>query len=451
MEGTDKMDKIVLLLDDYSTAARMLHTSFKEAGIDVTPVVIGDDGFLPEDVISVFGYFLGNFATSEQSEGKPRYFNQLEIPCLWEISGNNTKAKVTDKGLLKAEIFYNPPYENRQMKTVDWYGRGGKVRLSEHYNKYGVLWSSTVFDANGKKVNRAYFTTDNREAIMENFVTGDIVFNDGGMIRVFKNRTEFVKFFLEDTSLSAGRIFFNSLSVPFFVSQNLAKEGKDDILFWQEDERDDVPGNMKIILDGAANRCQRIVVQKKAAYDALIKNGADANKLTLLGNIYGFKRENAGRKQALICTNSDNIEALWEIVSKMPDMNFNIAAHTEMSSKLLSVGEFDNVKLYPGVKREKLNGLFEKCDFYLDINHGNEIADALRRAFLNNMIIFAFENTAHGRYYTAPENIFKKEETDRLCNEIKAVCENGDMLKKKLEEQHRAALAEGKGGYLQAF
>ncbi len=449
MEGTDRMGNIVLLLDDYSIGSRTLHTSFKEAGIDVSAVVINDDGFLPEDVISVYGYFLGDYAISAQSIGKPRYFNQLEIPYLWEISGNNTNAKVTDKGRLKAKIFYNPPHENRIMKTVDWLGDNGKVRLSEHYNKYGALWSDTAFDASGNRVSRTYFTADKREAIIENFLTGDIVLNDGGIIRVFKNRTEFVKFFLEITELNKGRIFFNSLSVPFFVSQGMEERGEEDILFWQEDKREDIPGNMQIILEGRATRCKRVVVQKKEAFDGLVNAGAGAERLCLLGNIYKFERDNEGRKEILICTNSDNIENINDIINGLPDMHFNIAAFTEMSSKLLALGAMDNVKLYPGVKREKLKSLFKNCDFYLDINHGNEIADAVRKAFLNNMLIFAFKNTSHNKNFTAPENIYG--DCERLKEELGRAATDLQKLKEKIEHQKAAALSAEKEEYLQTF
>lgn len=41
----------------------------------------------------------------------------------------------------------------------------------------------------------------------------------------------------------------------------------------------------------------------------------------------------------------------------MPQMHFHVAAITEMSSKLMSAGQYDNVSLYPNVKMSVLDSL----------------------------------------------------------------------------------------------
>ena len=73
-------DEIVLLFDFYSTDSRDLQESFRKAGYDCPVVVIEEDGFLPDGVLSVFGFFLGPFETGTHVPGRPRYFNQIEVP-----------------------------------------------------------------------------------------------------------------------------------------------------------------------------------------------------------------------------------------------------------------------------------------------------------------------------------------------------------------------------------
>ena len=65
--------------------------------------------------------------------------------------------------------------------------------------------------------------------------------------------------------------------------------------------------------------------------------GAPADIIHPLGYIYPFIKENAGRPEALICTNSDNIAEINRIVEALPEVHFSIAAITEMSSQLMSL------------------------------------------------------------------------------------------------------------------
>ena len=54
MGGHDKSDHIILLFDTYTKESEKLHTSFLLSGCDYPVVCIEDDGFLPENVISVY-------------------------------------------------------------------------------------------------------------------------------------------------------------------------------------------------------------------------------------------------------------------------------------------------------------------------------------------------------------------------------------------------------------
>ena len=98
MGNNNRANEIVLLFDNYSIDSQDLHRSFQMAGKDYPAVVIEEDGFLPEDVISVYGFFLGDFKNAKNIPGKPRYFNQITVPDYWEISGNNNSGKIHDSG-----------------------------------------------------------------------------------------------------------------------------------------------------------------------------------------------------------------------------------------------------------------------------------------------------------------------------------------------------------------
>ena len=436
MEGTNR-EEIILLLDFFNRGSMDLLDSFKNAGIEVKPIVINDDGFLPEGVINVFEYFLGDFSKSGNCSGKPLYFNQLKIPDYWEISANNTNGKIHDKEKLRGSIFFAHPTHKRFVRLVDYQDESDNVRCTEHYNKYGAMYARTVFNKKSEKVNKTYFDTEGREVIVENFITSDIILNYEDSTRIFKNRTEFVCFFIKLMGWQDNRIFFNSLSVPFFVSNALdCKDGlKRDLLFWQEGPRSDVPGNMMAIFFDKATRCERVVVQNISAYRKLLELGAPVEKISHLGFIYTFMKKNMGRPEALICTNTENVEKLKELVEALPGVKFHVTAITEMSAKLLAHEKYDNVIMYPNIKASTFERLLNQCDFYLDINNDGEILDATRQAFVYNLLILSFAETQHG-VYTASENLFECANYSNLAQRLNNLLKDKRLLDEAIRTQH---------------
>ncbi len=447
MERAVKVSDAILLFDNYGQDSQSLHTSFKLAGYDLPVAVIEDDGFLPEDVISVYGFFLGDFKMASGGGAKPKYFDEITVPDYWEISGNNNSGKVQDMSRERGRIFYAEPKHKRLVRVVDWYDERGIVRFSDHYNRYGVIFARTIFSEKGKRVNKSYFSPEGREIIVENFVTGDIILNEGEQVRIFHTKADFVLHFFVKAELKQKRIFFNSLSTPFFVSNKLSASAKRDVLFWQESVNKEIPGNMQMIFNGQAARTATVMVQKKQPYDKLRTLGARRDMVHRLGFIYPFEKENGHKAEALICTNSDRIEYCAELVKALPQMHFHIAALTEMSSKLMSMEDYDNVSLYPGVKANVLDELFVKCDYYFDINHEAEIVSAVRRAFLHNHLIFAFKETAHNRDFVAEEYIYPSEEASRMIGDIQTAMADEAVLSEHLRRQKEAAFSENAEKY----
>ena len=442
-------DNIILLLDNYGIDSRNLHKSFQLAGKDYPVIVIEDNGFLPDGVMSVYEYFLGEFTPSENVPGKPRYFNQIKVPEFWEISASNSSGKVHNLNKERGRIFYAEPKHRRLVKVVDWLDDRGIVRSSDHYNKYGALYARTIFNNKGQRVNRSYFSASGKEIIMENYVTKNIILNDGDVVKIFQNKTEFIAYFMEKAGYAQHRIFFNTLSTPFFVEQSMVNHEMEDVLFWQEPINEEIPGNMRIILEGRGPRKVKIMVQKKDAYEKMLALGVSADKIQSLGYIYPFEKENQHKKEALICTNSDRIAECTRLVESLPEMHFHIVAITEMSSKLMSMDKYNNVTLYPGVKMNVLEELFDKCDYYLDINHEAEIVAAVQQAFLHNQLILAFKETLHNPKYVAEEHIFQMAQVEDMISLLKTVGKDAELLNAHIKKQHEAAALESVETYMQ--
>ena len=204
---------------------------------------------------------------------------------------------------------------------------------------------------------------------------------------------------------------------------------------------------MQSILDHPERRTKKIAIQSLEAYNMLLKLGVDSDKIEKLGMIITFARENQYQKKALILTNSDEIEKLTILVEELSQVQFTIAALTEMSAKLLSMDKYDNVCLLPAITPEQGVKLMAENDIYLDINYGNEILDALQMAFIHEQLIFAFQQTAHRRNLILPENIYSLENVADMIRAIQAVLEEKKMMRYFLDLQKKHAMVETPESY----
>lgn len=407
---------MIQLYDHFHERSRDLHFSLKEAGFTGPTVVINDDGFLPEGVTSPYSYF----CQMESGTGKPLYFNQVPVPTFWEITGTNGEGEVWNYSQRRAKIFYAEPKYLRLVKNVDWYDQKGQVCQTDHYNQYGWLFARTHFNAKQEVTVRLYFNQAGQEVLVENFLTGDSILTWQGQTHFFENRVDLLRYFFKVKKWDRSAIWYNSLSTPFFLSYHLEEKGQD-ILFWQEGIGEDIPGNMKVLLKSNHLRTQRVLVQDRRTYEKMLPllPPEQAAKLTYLGYIYPEKRSNQASKEILIVTNSDNLEQLDFLTQQLEDYRFHIAALTEMSQRLMAFDQRDNVVLYPNISQKQLASLYQTCDIYLDINHGGEVDQAVRRAFEHNHLILAFENTVHNRGLIPTEQVFAADQAERLVAKLR--------------------------------
>lgn len=71
MEKHSGLTDTVLLLDNYGEDSALLYQSLRSAGFTGKVIVIEDNGFLPEDVTSIYQYFCGEFVQTTECRGSP--------------------------------------------------------------------------------------------------------------------------------------------------------------------------------------------------------------------------------------------------------------------------------------------------------------------------------------------------------------------------------------------
>ena len=214
-----------------------------------------------------------------------------------------------------------------------------------------------------------------------------------------------------------------------------------DTLFWHEPlTGDELPGNMQFLMEHST-RTKHIIFQRYADWQRMKSVLTDNEYIdfSYLGMIYPHPRGNQLRPEALIFTNSDEIVELTALVKQLPQVKFHIAAVTEMSEKLLSYQQYSNVELYPNISRQRVKQLIADCDIYLDINRQNEILDAVRGAFEQNMLILGFDETLHEAQFVAPQNVFKVTEAKQMGEQILNALLKPALMKELIDTQRKLA------------
>lgn len=435
--------RIVLLLDGVSEDGARLANSLIQAGYEIDVVNLQKPGCMDRDVLSVPEYILGY----KKEKRRPLYYNEVKIPQDWTLHyGNREKGAITYLQEKKGEIHYYDCEKKFLVASVDWLDASGNVRMTEHYDYSGRMVAKTIYDGDGKAVSKTWYDESQREGLVEQYEPGVIHYLLDGESRFFDSFTDVLSFYLTMHGRQVERIFINSLSVPFFFLRRLQGVIDDNVLFWQEGAREDIPGNMRQILEGQTN-IGRICVQYPDAYQRFLELGIHEGMVQKLGFIYEAEKENKGNKEALICTNSDQLAGITEFIESLPEMHFHIAAITSMSERLMNLGTYPNVTLYPGIRREELNQLFIRCDYYLDINYGKEIADAVETAFLHNLLILGFLDTVHNRRYVADENLYGQEERNQFLLEFRQIVNHTEERKMRLMRQQNKVSMESSSTY----
>lgn len=60
MERYIKSNEIILLFDKFTLESRWLYESVKKSGFENVPIVLEENDFLPEGILSVYDLFLDN-------------------------------------------------------------------------------------------------------------------------------------------------------------------------------------------------------------------------------------------------------------------------------------------------------------------------------------------------------------------------------------------------------
>ena len=96
-----------------------------------------------------------------------------------------------------------------------------------------------------------------------------------------------------------------------------------------------------------------------------------------------------------IFTDTQDLEHIEYLVETLSNVHFHIFAHSYFGPRVQVLNSFKNVSLYPNYTPYQSQEILSKLDFYLDINHNQEIDNVISKVHHLSKPIFAFENTSH--------------------------------------------------------
>lgn len=424
------------LFENFDQASLDLLNSEKFAKLKVPTVVLNDNGFLPKDVNSPIQYYCG----MDDNNNQPLYFDQLPLPRYWKLQASSTGGQVYDIDKKRADVVFSANDNTRFVKEVHWLNNDGQINWIDHYDQHGQRFAKTYYQ-NKQAVLRRYYDRAGRMVIEHNLQSDDVFLNGKGGQRHFAAYPDLVVSYLKDCQYNLDHVFYNTLNESMAVSLRLPAGGSD-TLFWHETVNgNQIPGNMHYLMDNET-RTKHIIFQNYRDWqrrDEFLPEDTGHADVKYMGIVYPHPRGNNLHPTALVLTNSDQLEQFDQLTTLLPNVTFNVGAITEMSNKLMVFGDRDNVNLYPTISSKRSHQLIKECDVYFDINHGNEILDAVRGAFEQNMLIVGFGNTCHRPQLIAPENIYQPQDVREMAQKVLTSLVKPTQMKELIDNQRKLA------------
>lgn len=391
--------KILVLLDEYTDLNNQLINTVQCIDENSTALVWEDNAFLPENMMSVYEYYLQQ-QENIQHEVRDLFFAFLPVPEYWEIRAIGVEGAIINYGKKMATVYYRKPVEKRFVHRVEWNTEEGKVYKIDYYNKYGYVYCTAFINEDGQITVKSYYTAEHKEVLSLNYSNGVItLFDKGNIKRMYCSFEELKK---------------DTLREIMDVSTHVFPTTDEHVKLIEEVQSGD---NCKIVKSFLSK--DNIIYAQR--HYSKIKTG----------------------KEALILTSSDNLQGIECVAEELKHVIFHIGANTQVSDKLRMIGKKDNVYVYPQISDEKLQELYTKCDFYLDINAGREIKNAIVHSNAAGMLLMGYEFTLHDERYVLPEYILKDE--IQMVNILGELSSDTELLDREVEKQH-AMIAEAVRG-----
>ena len=348
--------------------------------------------------------------------GNPLFFNDLEVPELWECWTLGITTYLFDGEERRANVVLRGDILSRTVDRVEWFGQGEEIASIDFYNRYGWRSKQSLLTETGQPYLDIYLNRQQEEVLLHYISQGIFLYQPPkGRDHLYANKEELQKAVLKQVLPEDEAILLMDQSLLAFVKEipkeRLAYCAREAHAL---DEIKEQVGQILLVEDG-------ILSEKK-------------DGITALSGLVDVDQEKF-QPEALVMTASQEVEGLSSLVHQFPQVTFHIAALTAMGPKLTDLVARPNVRLYPGISLGNYESLLARCSIYLDCNQGEEVMNSSIRALENGLVLFGLKSTVHQEAYKELSTI--TDTVEEMKQQLEILLQHPEAFKEMLREQAR--------------
>jgi accessory sec system glycosyltransferase gtfB len=410
---------MINLFQTYNQDAWDIHYTQLRQGKDYPTIVIEDDGFLPSDVTSIY-HFLG-YNTCDYN---PLHLNDLTLPIAYEVEREGVDFFIMSNDMVVGKVILQGEPIERIVKEVWWLDSKGDPYKKDYYNQYGYCFKTETYVKDLGLVSTSYYSVSGEVLLDENHLVGSILYNN----QLYLNKLSLYNKCLAELGYSKEPITFNHLGTPLEIILSSLESGHE-LIFQEEVFVNSIPDNLQYVIHNSDKIS--ISVTNRSTY-SILENMCKVQFMMLL---VPSKSDLGSFKDVLITTQTDQLTSIEDFVEQLPELEFHIAAPTQMSSKLFDLNKYSNVHLYPNISNNNLDDLFNQCGVFLDIAMSPTVFDANRRALENNLLRVGLIGVSTGKYIS-DANLFSLRSLDSLIDYLREVTSTEDKLQTAISDEN---------------
>lgn len=348
--------------------------------------------------------------------GQPLFFNDLEVPDLWECWTLGITTYLFDGEERRANVVLREDILSRTVERVEWFGQGEEIASIDVYNRYGWRSKQSLLTETGQPYLDIYLNRQQEEVLLHFVLQGT---------------------FLHQTPKGRDQLYANKEELLRAVLKQVLPDNEA-ILLMDKTLLDVVKEIPKERLAYCAREAHALDdIKEHVGQILLVEAGLLSEKkdgITALSGLVDVEQESF-QPEALVMTASQEVEGLTSLVQQFPQVTFHIAALTAMGPKLTDLATRSNVRLYPGISLDKYEDLLSSCSIYLDCNQGEEVWSSSLHALENGQVLFGLKTTVHHEAYKKLSTI--TDSVEEMEQQLEIVLQNPEAYKELVREQAR--------------
>lgn len=389
--------------------------------------LIENVGFKDCKKIETIDLFCGISEKKDVLKEKDLYYAFIDIPKYWGVRADGINGAIYDNKTKKANIYFKNPIEKRMVSRVEWIDRNSIVYRVDYYNKYGYKYCSENVSGGNVTVREFYDRNGDIKLIEQTGSKTYTTLDTGISPRSYRGFADYLEAYLKSNEIYDENIWLISNEI---LNKFAGDYGSFKISYLPQSKL-----NSDLTKTTQTNTAFRILCSEEQQIN-WYKENSDC-KCDRLYLYFENNESKFGKKEAFIITETDQLEYIEQLINDFQEITFHIAASTIMSDKLTKLDINNNVELYPCISEQKRKELFERCDIYLDINHSRELYNAVNQALINNMLILAFDNTAHAKELYPMENIFDSSNYVKMKETLKNIIASRTIFNEYIDRQNK--------------